>query len=190
MKKLIFSVSFLVCFIPSSFVRAVIVDVNEDWSMVLFPGDSVTCVSYFIPDSLAAPNVPDSLIFTQPPQWTNSIPFDYNSQGWDTELIDAGKTVCLFGPEITNDSETDWLFIFSYILSYQWDTEDVVDYPVYLDLIVFNRDNVVYESSRWGTPGSPYEYGDPLDGPYENPVPEPMTVCILTLGTAILMKRR
>ena len=189
MKKLIISVSFLVCFVPSSFVRAVIVDVNQDWSMVILPGDSITCVSYFIPDSLAAPNVPDSLIFTQPPQWTNSIPFDYNSEGWDTELTDAGKTAYLFGPEITN-SGPDLLFIFSYRLSYQWDTEDVIEYPVYLDIVVFNGDDVVYTSSRWGTPDSPYEYGDPLDGPYQNPVPEPMTVCILTLGTAILIKRR
>jgi hypothetical protein len=187
MKKLIFCVVLVMFFGPASSAWATIVDVNQEWVMGMDPGISITCVSYFIPD---APNVPSSLIFTQPPEWTNTVSFDYITEGWDTALTDANKTVYLFGPEITN-SGAGYLSIFSYRLYYQWDDEDVVDYPVYLDIVVFNDDEVVYDSSRWGTPGSSYEWSeDTLDGPYENPLPEPMTICILGLGTVFLIKRR
>ena len=104
-------------------------------------------------------------------------------------MTDANKTVYLFGPPITNN-EPDPAYIFSYKLFFQLEEEEVVDYPVYLDMVVFNGDDIIYDSSRWGTPGSPYQWSeDLLDGPYENPVPEPMTVCILGLGTVLLIKR-
>ena len=186
MKKFIFCVVLLVCFGPPLSVSAVIVDVNQNLLLLLEPDITITCISYFIPDT---PNVPDSLIFTQPPQWTNSVPFDHITEGWDTAMTDANKTVYLFGPPITNN-EPDPAYIFSYKLFFQLEEEEVVDYPVYLDIVVFNGDDIIYDSSRWGTPGSPYQWSeDLLDGPYENPVPEPMTVCILGLGTVLLIKR-
>jgi len=175
----------LVCFGLTSSAGATTVDANQEWVMGIDSNISITCVSYFIPD---VPNVPDSLIFAQLPEWTNTVPFDYNSAGWDTLLIDGDKTAYLFGPELTN-SGPGFLNLFSYKLYYQWDDEDVVDYPVYLDVVVFDNDEVVYDSSRWGEPGS-YEGGeDLLDGPY-NPIPEPMTICLLGFGTALLRKKR
>lgn len=184
-KSVITYVVLLMCFAPASSASAVIVDANQEWVMRMDPGVSITCVSYFIPDVV---NVPASLIFAQPPQWTDLISFDYETAGWDTALTDGNKIAYIFGPEITN-SGPDFLNIFSFRLYYQWKEEDVVDYPVYLDIVVFNYDEVVYDSSRWGTPGSPYEGSkDTLDGPYENPVPEPMTVCILGLGAAFCRK--
>lgn len=195
MRKLaIIYVVLLMCFglaLPA-WATITVIDANQEWLMGIDPGLSITCVSYFIPDAIHAPNVPDSLIFAQLPQWTNAIPFDYVSEGWDTALADGGKTAYVFGPEITN-SGLDFLYTFSYRLYYQWEEEDVDvgDYPVYLDIVVFDNDEVVYESSRWGTPGTPYQWSEePFDGPYENPVPEPMTVCILGFGVAVLIKRR
>lgn len=178
----------LMCLVLVSSVCVATVEVSQEWKMTMDPVTAITCVAYFIPD---VPNVPDSLIFSLPPSWTNWVPFDYISEGWDTALTDGGKTAYIFGPQIINLGP-GYLDIFSYLLYYQWEEEDVIDYPVYLDIVVFNGDDVVYDSFRYGTPGSgtPFQWEeDNVDGPYENPVPEPMTVCILTIGAAFLRKR-
>jgi hypothetical protein len=159
--------------------------------MVLQPGESFTCLAHFIPDIPGV--VPESLIFAQPPEWTDTYPFDHVTAGWDTALADGGKTAYLFGPRITNNEDPNYLF--SYKLYYQWDggaTDYDPNYPIYLDWVIFN-DSTLIRDLGWrrradGTWEGPNEVT--WDGPYENPVPEPMTICLLTLGAAFLRKRR
>jgi hypothetical protein len=192
MKKSIitYALVLLVYFGLTSSAWATPVDVNKEALMVLEHDTSITCIAYFIP---GVPGVPSSLIFTQAPQWTDTYYFDYVSEGWDTVLTDGGKTAYLFGPEITN-SRPDPCNLFSYKLYFHWDTEDVVDYPVYLDTVVFDYEAIISKNARWGTPDSfesvpgttwQEEYGGL---PYDNPVPEPMTICFLGFGAAFCRK--
>ncbi len=197
MKKsvIIYATVLLVCFGPVLSVRAVPVDDNDVWQMVLDPGESFTCLAHFIPD---IPNVvPESLIFTQPPEWTSTYP-----SGWDTALTDAGKTAYLFGPEITN-SGPDPNVVFKYNLCYQWDDEAHdfdPNYPIYLDWVVFDDLTLTEDlgwrkkiDGTWEWPADEITWREqyyPGSDPYETPVPEPMTICLLGLGTAFLEKRR
>jgi hypothetical protein len=173
------------------------VDANDEWGMTLQVGESFTCLAHFIPDT---PNVPSSLIFTQPPVWTDTYTFDHITAGWNTALTDGNKTAYIFGPEIANTGPSP-LDIFSYKLYYQWDDEGLdfdPNYPVYLDWVVFDDLTLIQDSGwrrkadgTWEWPANEItwreQHGDP---PYENPVPEPVTICILGLGAAFLRKRR
>ena len=195
MKKSVmtYALVLLVCLWLTSAARATIVDANESWTMKLQPGETFTAIAHFIPD---VPGVPDSLIFPDTSDWIEL--FDPGALTWDVGLADEGKTAYLYGPAITNDTDSD-LPIFSYKLYYQWDDEDVVDYPVYLDVVVFNDLEIVRDFALRGLPHGPWdepnedtwkEQHDPESDPYINPIPEPMTICLLGLGTALLIKKR
>lgn len=193
-KKSVAAFTMVACVVlgMTSAARATIVDANDEWQMRLDVGQTFTCIAQFIPDG---PNIPDSLTFPKVPEW-----YDWyvDITGWEMALSADNKTAYLHGPAITNNSGS-LLHVFDYILYYQWDSNDVVDQPVYLDVVVFNGQDILVDNSYRGTPQGPHdppgdvtwrEQFNPTSPPYENPVPEPVTFVILGLGTLFLKRRR
>jgi hypothetical protein len=199
-KKSVAAFTMVACaiLVMTSAARATIVDANEEWLFKLYPGETVTSVVSFIPE---VPGVMDTLLFPDGPDWTLSYPFDYVSFGWDTAISADNGTAYLYGPAITNDTGSV-RNLFSYTLYYQWDDTDPnynANYPVYIDIVVFNDQEVVRDGSLRGFPNGPWD--DPCDvtwreqyypesPPYENPVPEPVTFGIFGLGALFLRRKR
>ncbi|MHC4458788.1 MAG: hypothetical protein ACYS0I_17215 [Planctomycetota bacterium] len=111
------------------------------------------------------------------------------------------KTAYLHGPAITNNDISE-ISIFIYRLFYQWDDEDPnynENYPVILDVVVFNDEAIVNEFALRGIPNGPYD--DPLQDttwkeqsypespPYLNPVPEPAGICLFSAVWLLLRKK-
>jgi len=202
MKKLLVVCLFVVsvCFVFSGVSRATIIETGvEEWVVTLDPGESFTCVAYYIPqvDPLVIP-VPESLIFNHVPAWTSTYWFNYVAAGWQTAMSEDNRIAYLYGPRLTNNSSSSWN-VFSFELSYQWDVEDVVDYPVYQDLAIFEDQILIYDFAWRGTPGVFWEEPDeitylqqydPTSDPYTNPVPGPATFSLLGFGLMFLRKRR
>ena len=189
----------LVCLWLTSAARATIVDANDEWGRTLQPGESFTCLAHYIPDT---PDIPEGLIFEQAPEWTSTYWFDWEAADWDTAISEDGKTAYLYGPRLTN-TEPNAIDVFSFNLFYQWDTDAEgfdPNYPAYQDVAVFDDLTLTYDCGWRGTPGDTWEklvddvtwkeQYDPESDPYENPIPEPMTICLLGLGTALLRKKR
>ena len=192
MKKPVIVCVLAVCLGLTSVVRATTVTGWQEWGRILNIGESFTCIAYYGLGSVE---------FTQEPDWTDTYPFDYVSAGWQTALSDDNKIAFLYGPRITNETSAI-VELFSYKLYYQWDDEAPdfdPNYPVYQDVAVF--DSVPFgglsydEWAQRGTPGNgetgSWEYrSDPYKGPYTNPAPEPMTICLLGLGAVFLRIRK
>jgi hypothetical protein len=189
----------LVCFGLTSSAWATLVTGSQEWYKYLNAGESVTCIAFYGLGSVE---------FTQPPEWLfneYTPPFNHDIAGWEMELSADHKIAYLYGPRATNSSGyiREW---FDYELFYQWDDEAPgfdPNYPVYQDMALFDGpfgSEPTYAVGWRGKPGvaSSWEYKDnnPYSGPYQteepytNPAPEPVTICILGLGAAFLIKRR
>jgi len=199
MKKLLNSVAlglFLVlsCACVS---QGTIVSGTDQWGISLDPNESFTCIAHYVWDSVE---------FTLPPEQTSTYTAGGNwaDIGWHAALSEDKKTAYIYGPRLTNNSSVtlNW---FSYNLLYQWDDEDAdfdPQFPVYIDTVIFDGDTRIDYWGWRGIPGvpeswryrtEPYHKDEPEHEDeefYENPVPEPMTVSLLVIGTFLLRKRR
>jgi len=190
----------LVCFGLASSAQAAIVDGNNMWGITLDAGQSITCIAYYVWDSVEFTDVPlqvDYPGYDNGGLWTDI--------GWQAELSPDNKIAYMHGLQSTNNTGTNNLGWFAYILSYQWD--DAIqdsNYPVYIDTVLYNGPLGSEPIDYWGYRGTPgdsqsWEYQDEpyaIDEPwyeegfFNNPAPEPMTICLLGLGAAFLRKRR
>ena len=207
MKKSVMTCAFvlLVCLWLTSGAWATIVDGNDTWGALLYEGESLTCIVHFVWSSVE---------FTAVPLQITEIGYDaggiWGDIGWQAVLLDAdgmivdtgGTIAYIYGPTITGGPVPE---LFSYNLFYQWDDE-IADplYPVYIDVAIYDGPYGSEPFDYWGwqgTPGdpdsweyrsAPYYKDEPEceEGFYDNPAPEPMTICLLGLGTAFLRKKR
>ncbi len=182
---------------PVSSARATIFTGSDEWYKNLDPGESVTCIAFYGLGSVE---------YTQAPEWLFNEwtpPYNHDIAGWNMVLTDADKTAYLYGPRATNTSSSasEW---FAFELFFEWDDSAPdfdPNFPVYLDIAIFDGplgSTPTFAVGKRGTPGGTWEYkdGDPLSGPYqtevpyENPVPEPMTISLFGLGAAFLRKKK
>jgi len=181
----------------------------QEWGFTLKDGQSFTCLAYYALEEVESLSV--DIQFTAPsPEWTETytgylqLGLDRDSW-WTTALSPDSKVAYIYGDRVTNTTGDD-LELFSFELHYQWDDSAAgfdSNYPVYQDTVLwdgFQDWGDLDPEVKWGkrgTPGneSPGDWEDspdwlPYDGPYSNPVPEPMTICLLGLGAGFLRKRR
>ena len=189
----------LVCLWLTSGARAAIVSGTDQWGITLDANESITCIAHFVWGSVE---------FTALPVQTYIVgEYDaggwWDDIGWQVELSPDNKIAYMYGPRSTNDTVNDDVGWFSYNLFYQWD-DAIADplYPVYIDTALYDGPFGSEPTKCWGwrgIPGDldsweyrevPYYTDDPeyKEGFYDNPAPEPMTICLLGLGAALLRK--
>jgi hypothetical protein len=184
---------FLLVFVlfSASGVFAVVADCNEEWGIYLDEYESITCVAFF---------AHEGMVFDETPVFTDTYEdykFDDNYAGynpWDTaespELSVDGLAAYIWGPVQREPFGFQPLAWFSVELYYQWDQ----DYPIIIDVVMFNEETVVSSSGWKNTTGdsSAWQYNEEqfAEEPYTNPVPEPATMVILALGAGMLRIRK
>lgn len=194
----------LVCFGLSSSARAEIQYGQDDWGITLDANQSITCIAHFVWYSVEFNDVPIQAPEGLYPSYENGGRWD--EIGWEAALSSDSKIAYIAGPQVTNDTNTDNLGWFAYTLSCLWDDADPnydPNWPVYIDTALYNGPSGSDPIDLWGwrgTPGVPgsWEYSDTpyaADEPwyteefFDNPVPEPATVCLLGLGSMVLLIR-
>lgn len=179
-----------VSLISISVANATLIDANQPWMTTLDAHQSITCITHYIPDIAG---VTDTLIFTAAPQFIDDLAYHGDETTWQTAISNDNKMVYLWGPQSTNPASftQNW---FLYDLEFQWDDQNLgdPDHPVYVDTAVFNGSQSTDEWGWKGTPGnenswiatdnSHRQQNDPQSEPYTNPIPEPITLGLLTLG--------
>ena len=189
----------LVCLGLTSVAQATLVTGSDEWRITLGLGEPLTAIAHY---------VWGGVVFTAEPNQTSTYTAggDWDLIGWQAELSPDNKIAYMYGPTITGGPDP---YLFSYELFYQWDTDAAgfdSNYPVYIDTAVYDGSFGSPPTNYWGyrfTPGDPdpnsreyqeepYYKDDPgyVEGFYDNPAPEPMTICLLGLGTALLRKKR
>jgi hypothetical protein len=192
----------LVCLWLTSGARAAIVSGSDKWGITLDANESITAIAHFVWGGVE---------FTALPLQITGLGYDaggiWGDIGWQAELAPDNKIAYMYGPQSTNITESNDVGWFSYELSYQWDDAAVgfdSNYPVYIDTAIYDGPFGSEPTNYWGWRGTPgitnsWEYRDVpyyIDDPeyeegfYDNPAPEPMTICLLGLGTAFLRKKR
>ena len=192
----------LVCLWLTSGARAAIVSGSDQWGITLDANESITAIAHFVWGGVE---------FTVVPEQKTGLGYDaggiWGDIGWQVELSPDNKIAYMHGPRSTNITESNDVGWFSYELSYQWDDAAVgfdPNYPVYIDTALYDGPYGSEPTNYWGWRGIPgitnsWEYRDvPYykddpeyeEGFYDNPTPEPMTICLLGLGAVFLRKRR
>ena len=187
----------LVCFVFAAVARATIIETGDDlWWVGLEPGQSFTCVAYYVWGGVE---------FTQAPEITDIYyQSDIIGDFWQTEISKDNTIVYLYGPQVTN-TLSYFTAVLRYQLSYQWDIEQVdPEYPVYVDTAIYDGPLSSEPIASWGwrgTPGNPdsWEYREvPYvqdeewyeEGFFTNPAPEITTFSLVGFGVLFLRKRR
>jgi hypothetical protein len=201
-KKLVFYIFvLLICLWLASSARAVIQYGQDAWDVRLDSDQSITCVAHFVWGGVKFSDVPIQL------DWSDYIGGDWGDIGWQAMLSADSNIAYIYGPQITNTTGDDNVKWFAYNLSYLWDDEDPdfdPDWPVYIDTAIYNGPYGSAPIDYWGWRGTPgiqesWEYRDEpyvKDQPwytedfFDNPAPEPMTICLLGLGALFLRKTR
>jgi len=202
MKKSVMTCSLVlfVCLGLASTAQATTVTGSDMWGITLDSNQSITCIAHYVWGGIE---------FTAVPEQTTGYDYDAGGDwgviGWQVGLSPDNKIAYMYGPRSTNNTGNNDVGWFSYNLFYQWDTDAPgfdPDYPLYVDTALFDGPFGSEPTDYWGwrgTPGGdpngrdePYYKDEPEyeEGFYDNPAPEPMTICLLGLGAAFLRKRR
>lgn len=196
---------FWVCFGLTSSALADIHYYQEDWGITLDANQSITCVAHFVWYGIEFNDVPNQVPAGVYPDYDNGG--RWNEIGWEASLSSDNKIAYVAGPQVTNNTDVNNLGWFVYTLSYLWDDADPnydPNWPVYIDTAIYDGPygSDPIESWGWrGTPGDPNSWENSID-PYvinepwytddffDNPAPEPATICLLSLGTAFIFVTR
>ena len=206
MKKVFVFFTVAVCLYLTSAAQATIRNASPDWDISMggtLPKairPSMNGIAHYIPD---LPGL-ESLVFTAAPVFKDvNPPYIGDYSQWQTELAPDGKAVYLYGPTTTYDSDIlqKW---FIYTLSYQWDDAAAnfnPAFPVYHDITIFSGPKGSNSIQEWAWRGNPadiqsweyqdhsYKGGESYTSPYD-PLPEPITILVLSLGAVLLGKNK
>jgi hypothetical protein len=185
--------SFQVC-------EATLVDAWHTFHTRINASDSLTCFEWRIPDPILTGGYDTTALVFLDAEFTE-FTGDQDITGWDWHSVvpEGSKNIYYSGPMITNDS-VDWV-AFKYQIRFQWETEDVIDAPAYVDAALYREG--FGTAADWiggfkGTPGVIGSFEGEDDGvepfaPEEdfiNPAPEPMTLVFLGIGGLFLLRWR